>query len=128
MVDRLPAQPSLLSASPSYAEITFVRARHSGDNVWTFDVTLAHPDTGWDDYADGWHVATPDQRILGTRILLHPHVGEQPFTRSLSSVRLGPDVDQVVIRSHDLVDGYGPQTVTLSLAQSNSGDGYEVIR
>ncbi|MEZ4582876.1 MAG: hypothetical protein R3A10_14775 [Caldilineaceae bacterium] len=42
-------------------------------------MTLAYPDTGWDDYADGWHVATPAGEILGTR--LHPHVNEQPFTQ-----------------------------------------------
>ncbi len=34
------------------------------------------------DYVDGWHVETAEGEILGTRILLHPHVGEQPFTRS----------------------------------------------
>ena len=22
--------------------------------TWTFDVTIGHPDTGWDHYADGW--------------------------------------------------------------------------
>ena len=27
---------------------------------WRFDVTISHPDTGWDHYADGWEVLAPD--------------------------------------------------------------------
>ena len=49
-----------------------------------FSVTLSHADTGWDHYADGWEVRTPDGTVLGRRTLHHPHVTEQPFTRSMS--------------------------------------------
>ena len=28
-------------------------------------VTLTHPDTGWDDYADGWRVEDADGTVLG---------------------------------------------------------------
>ena len=38
--------------------------------------------TGWEHYANKWDVVGPDDTILGTRVLLHPHVNEQPFTRS----------------------------------------------
>ena len=47
-------------------------------------VTLSHGDTGWDHYADGWQVIGVDDVLLGTRVLHHPHVEEQPFTRSLT--------------------------------------------
>lgn len=47
-------------------------------------VTLSHGDTGWDHYADGWKVIGADDVLLGTRVLHHPHVEEQPFTRSLT--------------------------------------------
>jgi hypothetical protein len=106
-------------------EILDVRARpnHDGDDgsaSWSFDVTVTHPDTGWEDYVDGWHVETTDGRILGTRILLHPHVGEQPFTRSLSNVTIPADVEEVRIRAHDLVSGYGPAGEIITLDGSGT--------
>lgn len=109
-------------------EIRFVRARQGADGLWAFDVTLAYPDTGWEDYADGWHIATPDGAILGTRILLHPHVDEQPFTRSLGSVAVPAGVNEVIVRAHTLVSGYGAETVTVPLAQSAQTAQYEVVR
>jgi hypothetical protein len=30
-------------------------AEPSGD-TWRFSVTISHPDTGWEHYADGWRV------------------------------------------------------------------------
>src|SRR6056297_1301048 len=57
---------------------------------WRFDVTLSHPDTGWDHYADGWEVMTAAGNRLGYRKLHHPHVNEQPFTRSLTGIMV-PD-------------------------------------
>jgi hypothetical protein len=47
--------------------------------------------------------------VLGERVLLHPHVDEQPFTRSLSGVAIPSDVEQVTVRAHDNVDGWGPE-------------------
>ncbi len=36
------------------ADVLFVRAVQDPElNSWTFHVTVQHPDTGWDDYADG---------------------------------------------------------------------------
>ncbi len=40
-----------LSADP--ATVVNVTADGS-DNVYRFNVTIEHPDTGWDHYADGW--------------------------------------------------------------------------
>ena len=98
------------------AAVVDARASRAGD-TWRFDVTVRHPDTGWDDYADKWEVLAPDGTILGTRVLLHPHENEQPFTRSLSGVEIPEDVSQVVIRAHDNVDGYGDTTFTLELTR-----------
>jgi hypothetical protein len=77
---------------------------------WGFDVTLAHADTGWDDYADGWRVETPDGTILGERPLLHPHVDEQPFTRALSGVTIPEEITDVVIRARTSVEGWADET------------------
>lgn len=82
------------------------RAEQTG-GLWRFDVTLRHGDTGWDDYADGWGVYAPDGRELGYRVLVHPHVDEQPFTRSLGRVAVPDGLTSVIIRPHDLRHGWG---------------------
>ncbi len=72
-----------------------------------FDVTVRHDDTGWDHYANLWEVLAPDGTLLGTRVLRHPHVGEQPFTRSLPWVRIPEGVTEVRIRARDSQHGFG---------------------
>ena len=80
-----------------------------------FSVTLRHADEGWDHYADRWEVIGPDGSVFGTRTLLHPHVREQPFTRSLSNVPVPPDIDRVHIRAHDSRHGYGSRETVVIL-------------
>ncbi len=100
------------------AEVVAAQATQSGD-TWRFDVTVKHPDTGWDHYADKWDVMAPDGTVLGTRVLLHPHENEQPFTRSLSGVEVPDDIDEVLIRAHDNVDGYGETVYRLRLPRAD---------
>ncbi len=85
-------------------EIVKVVATAQGD-AWRFDVTLAHGDTGWDHYANGWKVFADGQEV-GYRELFHPHVNEQPFTRSLSSVQIPDGTSEVTIRASDSVHGW----------------------
>ncbi len=97
-------------ASPAIAgsaDVVAVEVVATAPGLYRFDVTVHHPDTGWDHYADKWEIQAPDGRLLGTRILLHPHVDEPSFTRSLDRVRIPGDVRQIVVRAHDNVDGYG---------------------
>jgi hypothetical protein len=115
------------------ADVLHVKAVQAADGTWTFHVTVRHPDTGWDDYADGWDVLTPDGTVLKpdpdspfTRLLLHPHENEQPFTRSQSGIVIPSGVTQVRVRAHDLVDGYGGREVEVDLT-SPSGPDFEVI-
>ena len=102
------------AARANDVEIVEATARSSGD-TWSFSVTLRHEDTGWDHYADLWQVFTPDGTLLGERVLLHPHVNEQPFTRSLSGVVIPQDVSEVIIRARDTVHGVSPQEYRLTL-------------
>jgi hypothetical protein len=46
------------------ADVEFVRAVQDAGGTWTFHVTVRHPDTGWEDYADGWDVVAPDGTVL----------------------------------------------------------------
>ena len=120
--------------SEADADVTYVRVVKDDSGAWTFHVTVLHPDTGWEDYADGWDVLLQDGTVLKpdpnspfTRLLLHPHVGEQPFTRSQSGIAIPDGENLVVVRAHDLVDGFGGQEITVDLTVS-SGEGFEVQR
>jgi hypothetical protein len=82
--------------------------------AWRFDVTVSHADEGWEHYADGWEVLAPDGARLGYRELLHPHVAEQPFTRSLGGVGIPDGATELSVRAHDSVHGWGvPVTIAL---------------
>jgi hypothetical protein len=77
--------------------------------------TVRHADEGWEHYADRFEVTTPAGEILAVRTLYHPHVDEQPFTRSLSGVVVPEGLERVVVRARDSVHGYGGETVTVAL-------------
>lgn len=104
--------PLLLLATPVLADppvIENVAATPTGA-TWRFDVTIRHPDTGWDHYADGWRVLDMAGNELGLRVLYHPHVDEQPFTRSLSGVAIPEGTRQVRIQARDTLDGWSTIT------------------
>ena len=68
---------------------------------------MRHADTGWSHYADRFEVLTPDGTVLATRVLRHPHVQEQPVTRSLAGVRIPDDITRVKVRARDSQHGLG---------------------
>lgn len=108
----------LLTSFPALAgeaDVIAVDAKKSADNSYRFSVTVKHADEGWDHYADKWDVVDPDGNVLGTRILAHPHVNEQPFTRSLSDIKIPNGVRYVIIRAHDSVHQYGGKEFRVDL-------------
>ncbi len=80
--------------------------RISGD-TWRIEATVRHADEGWDHYANAFEVLDPQGQVLGVRELLHPHVNEQPFTRSLGSVSIVSGTEFIVVRARDSVHEYG---------------------
>lgn len=96
------------------ADVLAAEARPSG-GTWSFDVTVQHADSGWDHYADAWRVVGPDGTVYGTRTLLHPHVDEQPFTRSLGGVEIPAGVAEITVEAHDSVHGWGGAAVRAPL-------------
>ena len=102
----------LNAAEPAIDKVT---ASKSSDGTWRFDVTISHPDTGWDHYADGWRVLDMDGNELGMRVLYHPHVDEQPFTRSLSGVRIPEGTKSVQIQARDKPGGWNEDSITFQL-------------
>jgi len=95
-------------------DVLKVDVREAGDNVFRFSVTVEHADEGWDHYADAWEVVGEDGTIYGKRVLAHPHVDEQPFTRS-GTATIPDGVKTVIVRAHDSVHGLGGKELEVSL-------------
>lgn len=93
------------SSEAIVADVIKVSATGSpGD--YTFSVQIKSPDLGCQQYADWWEVLDESGKLLYRRILLHSHVGEQPFERTGGSVPI--QADQVVwVRAHMNEGGYG---------------------
>ena len=116
------------------ANVTSVLAREEEDGSWVFHVTVEHKDVNWYDYADGWDVVLPDGTVvkpdpfsLYTRALRHPHVHEQPFTRTQKGIEIPEGVDNVTVRAHDKKHAWGGQEVKVDL-NKRFGTNYSVKR
>ena len=105
------AAPALRADPP---EIVKAEAHRVGMG-WRIDVTLLHADTGWDHYADGWEVVDAAGNRLGYRELMHPHVDEQPFTRSLINVMLPDGIREIFIRAHCSKGGWSDAVAPVRL-------------
>ena len=95
----------LLSHLPAFAgeaDVINATIHKVGREEFRINATLEHADTGWDHYANKWDVFDTEGNLLGTRVLHHPHVDEQPFTRSLT-LKIPKNVAEVIIRAGDSV-------------------------
>ncbi len=77
-----------------------------GSAGYTISATVRSADTGWDKYADLWEVRTAGGAVLGERVLAHPHVDEQPFTRTLRNLSIPAGTAEVTIAARDSVVGF----------------------
>ncbi len=102
-------------ATAGEADVVDVKISRSSANSYSFDVAVRHGDTGWKHYADSWEVLDSKGNVLGKRVLVHPHVDEQPFTRSLSGVKIPAAINTVTIRAHDSVHKYGGKEMTVKV-------------
>ncbi len=108
------------------ADVLQVIMSEGMDGTFNLDVTVKHADTGWDHYANWWRVKTEDGKELGRRVLAHPHVGEQPFTRGLYDLKVPEGLSVVIVEAHDMIHEYGGRTVRVDMAQER-GEGFRVI-
>jgi hypothetical protein len=136
IIPTLPPQAELLplpTEEPggiSRAHVRFVKVTEESSGTWQIEVTVQHQDEGEDHFADRWeaNILLPDGQIMRyTRELSHPHVDEQPFTRSLSGIAIPEGATEITVRAHDSLHGYGGQEVKVDLTRS-SGPGFQVIR
>ena len=90
----------LLFSVPVYAQpplILKAQANLKTNQLFDIAVTIRHPDSGWDHYANEWIVVAGDGKEIAKRTLYHPHVNEQPFTRYVRDVVIAVDVTKVTI-------------------------------
>jgi len=116
----------LFSTATFASEIDIVHVvltNNSGS--WRADVTLKHADTGWKHYADGWRIVDEQGNVLANRVLYHPHVNEQPFTRSLSGFNIPKDENIIFVEAHDFERGWSKKRVKIYMSQ-NSGTHYKI--
>jgi hypothetical protein len=111
------AQVVLLSSAARAGEADVVAAAADCDaqRVCRFSVSVRHADTGWDHYANAWQVLSESGEVLATRVLRHPHVDEQPFTRQLAGVEIPAGIERVRIRARDSVHAEGGAEIVVEL-------------
>ena len=97
------------------ADVIEAKIRPEQDGSFTISATLRHADSGWKHYADRWEVLGPQGQVLAKRVLWHPHVEEQPFTRSLGDITIPQGIERVTIRAHDSVHGHGGREAVLEV-------------
>jgi len=97
------------------ADVVDVKVRRNSSGAYDFDVTVKSVDKGWSHYADAFEVLGPDGKVLGRRILYHPHETEQPFTRDLYGVKIPAGVTHVTVRARHKPKGYDGETMQVAV-------------
>ncbi|MFT2111854.1 hypothetical protein [Marinomonas sp. 2405UD68-3] len=111
----LSANLLLLSVTTLAGEADVVKVNvNCSDTTCSMQTTVLHQDSGWEHYADRWEVLNEQGDIIATRVLLHPHENEQPFTRGMQ-FKKPKNSPTVQVRAHDSVHGYGGKSITVSL-------------
>ena len=98
-----------------YPDVVAAKAQARGADTFDFDVTVSSPYDTPRRYADAFRVLGKEGTVLGERILLHGHAGEQPFTRDLYGVRIPRGIRTVTVQARDQQYGYGGKTVEVVL-------------
>lgn len=107
------------TAHAGEADVIKAIIKKNADGTYRIDATVKSRDRGWDYYADRIEAVTRDGKILGTRILVHPHEDEQPFTRELDQLKIPTGVKEIVVRASmknaKPGEHKGDRTVTLTI-------------
>ena len=115
----VPISP-LATEGSATANVEVVTLNGEG-NSYTFSVTVRSDATGCDQYSDWWEVLSESGELVYRRVLLHSHVGEQPFTRSGGPVDVQQD-ETVIVRAHMSKSGFGGIAMLGSVM-----DGFSVV-
>jgi hypothetical protein len=103
------------------ADVLSAEVEHVGGDLYRFKVSVQHNDEGWEHFAKAWEVLSSDGTKLGARILQHPHINEQPFTRSMT-VTIPKQINKVTIRAYDLIHEFGGKELTIDINKEKQDD------
>ena len=103
------------STSLDFAQVTHVLATQESNGSWCFGSSVQHDDQGWDHFADRWEVIDLEGNQLGYRELAHPHVNEQPFTRSQCGIKIPAEISKVIVRAKCNKHGFGGKPFIVNL-------------
>ncbi|MBA6262222.1 MAG: hypothetical protein V7780_06285 [Colwellia sp.] len=103
------------SMSLDFAQVTHVLATQESNGSWCFGSSVQHDDQGWDHFADRWEVIDLEGNQLGYRELAHPHVNEQPFTRSQCGIKIPAEISKVIVRAKCNKHGFGGKPFIVNL-------------
>jgi hypothetical protein len=103
------------------ADVIAAEVKHTGGDFYQFTVTIEHNDESWEHLAKAWEVLDSEGNVLGVRILRHPHINEQPFTRS-QTIALPENINQVTIRAYDLTHKFGGKEFTLNINKESKNE------
>jgi len=104
--------------SAGEADVIAAEVEYIGGDLYRFSVTVQHKDENWEHFAKAWEVLDLDGNILGARVLLHPHINEQPFTRS-QTISFPENIKRVTIRAYDLIHKFGGKELSIDLKKGN---------
>jgi hypothetical protein len=99
------------------ANVLGVKVDPLGERQYRIAVTLSHGDTGWDHYANAWLIFDENGEKIGERVLHHPHVNEQPFTRSLT-LTIPETVRLITVKGQDSLHGTNGKMMVIELPPS----------
>ncbi|MCK5735717.1 MAG: hypothetical protein KAH21_04525 [Spirochaetaceae bacterium] len=102
-----------------FPQVESVRLVYRSDGSWDIHVSVRHNDEGWNHYANLWQVIDSDSgKLIGERILAHPHDTEQPFTRSLSSLEIPDEVQNILIRAKCNLHDFGGKEINFKIPEN----------
>lgn len=107
---------SPLSVIAGEADVLEAQLLPAAEGRWQVQATIRHADQGWDHYANGFQVLSVAGDVLTEQELLHPHVDEQPFTRTTQPFSIPAGVTELIVRAHDSTHGHGGEEVRLSVS------------
>jgi hypothetical protein len=103
------------STSSDFAQVKEVLVTKEESGNWCFGASVLHNDEGWEHFADGWEVIDQEGNQLGYRTLHHPHVNEQPFTRSQCNIKIPVEISKVIVRAKCNKHGFGGKALVVEL-------------
>ncbi len=111
-----------------YAQVKSVRLVYRTDGRWDVHVAVRHNDEGWNHYANVWQVVDSDTgKVIGERILAHPHDTEQPFTRNLTGLVIPESVRNIHIRARCNLHNYGGREISFEIPRELKKGTFSIV-